>query len=50
MARVQEADHRDVGRLCTSGERERRRGAAQRDDEVSPPDVDCHVTLRGGHA
>jgi hypothetical protein len=44
----QESDHRHL--LRPRGERPRNRRAAERDDKLSPSDVDCHVPSRGGQA
>jgi hypothetical protein len=35
--------------LCTRRDRPRGCHAANRDNEFSPSDADCHVTSRGGH-
>jgi hypothetical protein len=46
----QHADAPHTLGLRARRERPREHRAAKRDYEFSPPDVDCHVTLYGGHA
>jgi hypothetical protein len=45
---VEESDYRRRPLLCPHIERPSGRRAAKRDNEFSPPDVDCHATLPWG--
>jgi hypothetical protein len=54
VPRCKRDDHTPTRRirspLCARRKRPCRRRAAERDNEISPPDVDCHVTLPRGRA